>query len=89
MREKRTRGRKDKKFGHLAFSVRAGNVPQGAIEANDRLTAEVRALRQAKGYGPDANVAVHPGMPSRYEVESARRAAEAEARKAARRQAVA
>lgn len=67
MRQKRTRGRKDKKFGHLAFSVRAGNAPQGAIDANERLAAEVRALRQAKGYGPDANVAVYPGMPSRSE----------------------
>ena len=63
-----------KRFGKLAYSCEAKNVPEGAVRANDELTGRIFAQRRDAGWEDDANVSV-PG-PTREAVEARRKAEE-------------
>ena len=69
------RGRSRRTFGKLPYSVAAGNVPQGAVNANEALMARIHDERQRNGWDDDANVSV-PG-PTRESVQARLRAEEA------------
>ena len=66
--------KKRRTFGKLPYSVAAGNVPAGAVNANDALVARIFEERRRNGWDQDANVAV-PG-PTRASVEARVRAEE-------------
>jgi len=79
---KRTR----KRFGKLAYSCEAKNVPEGVVRANDDFLERIDRERRANGWDQDANVSI-PG-PTRESVEARIRAeeqAKKDAEKAARR----
>jgi hypothetical protein len=54
------RPRQRRTWGKLTYSVAAGNVPQGAVNANDALVERIFNERRRNGWDDDANVAV-PG----------------------------
>ena len=83
-RAKAKRTGRRRAFGKLAYSVEAKNAA-AVVEANDRVAYEAAAARRAKGFDPDANVAVGPGMPTRQEVD-AKLDAEREATRKLRKQ---
>jgi hypothetical protein len=63
-KQRRDKGSKRKKsrrtFGKLAYSNAAGNVPMGAVSANENLVARIADQRAEAGWDQDANVSV-PG----------------------------
>ena len=58
--------RQRRTWNKLTYSVAAGNVPQGAVNANDALMARIFDERRRNGWDDDANVSV-PG-PTRASV---------------------
>lgn len=68
-----SRGRSRRRtWDKLPFSVVAGNVPQGAVNANDALVGRIFDERRRNGWDDDSNVAV-PG-PTREAVLARQRA---------------
>ena len=57
-------------WGKLAFSVAAGNVPEGAVRANEALMQRIADERRRNGWDDDANVSVPgPARGNRKSVE--------------------